>query len=61
MAEKGTHYLAIPVCRLCHERLGNASLEPSRDELLELIVINLICYMGASSFLKSNEAYQNRV
>jgi hypothetical protein len=59
MAQKGSHYLAIPVCRLCHERLGNASLKPSRDELLELIVINLICYMGGCSFPRSNEAHGN--
>jgi len=57
MAQKGNHYLAIPVCRLCHEKLGSALLEPSRDELLELIVINLICYMGACSLPGSNEPH----
>jgi hypothetical protein len=49
MAQRGSDYLAIPVCHLCHEKLENGSLEPGPAELLELIVINLICYLGTLS------------
>ena len=38
-------YLAIPLCRPCHTKLHDSILKPDRSELLELVVINLICYL----------------
>lgn len=49
MAQRGSDYLAIPVCRVCHDKLGNGSFQPNRAELLELIVIHLICYLGLTT------------
>lgn len=46
MAQKGTDFLAIPVCHPCHEKLENGNLRPDRDDLFELIVINLISYLS---------------
>lgn len=45
MAQKGSDFLAVPGCRECHERLHNERLTPSREDLLELIVIQLVCYV----------------
>lgn len=47
MAQKGADHLAIPVCRRCHEKLHSGRLTPSRADLLELVVINLICHLNA--------------
>lgn len=38
-------YVAIPLCRRCHEDLHKGLLKPSREELLEVILINVICYL----------------
>ena len=49
MAQKGSDYLAIPVCeQRCHRELHNGTLRPAREDLLEIIVINLICYFRAT-------------
>jgi hypothetical protein len=45
MAQKGSDYLAIPLCRVHHDALHRGSLKLQRGELLEFIVINLICYL----------------
>jgi len=42
---KGPDYLAIPLCRKCHDELHNGKLTPSREELLEICTINLICHI----------------
>lgn len=47
IAEKGSDYLAIPVCeQRCHRKIHNGSLRPPREELLQIIVINLICFLN---------------
>lgn len=48
LAQKGSDYLAIPVCRKCHEDIRDGRLQPRREEYLELCLINLICYLDAS-------------
>ena len=45
MGQKGPDYLAIPVCRSCHRKIGDGKLTISREEVLEICVINLICYI----------------
>jgi hypothetical protein len=45
MAQKVSDYRAIPVCHPCLEKLENGSLRPDRAELLELMLMNLICYL----------------
>ena len=45
MAEKGSDYLAIPICRACHARLHEGSLKVADEDLLVCIVINLICFL----------------
>jgi hypothetical protein len=45
LAQKGSDYLAIPLCRRHHELLHSGRETLSREEILELIVINLICYV----------------
>jgi hypothetical protein len=46
MAQKGADYLAISLCRQCHEKLQSGQLTPDRADLLELVVINLISYLN---------------
>lgn len=48
LAQKGSDYLAIPVCHRCHEDIRDGRLQPRREEYLELCLINLICYLDAS-------------
>ena len=45
MGQKGPDYLAIPLCRKCHRKLHDGELASSREELLEICLINLICYI----------------
>jgi hypothetical protein len=47
LAQKGSDYLAIPVCHGCHEDFRDGRRMPSREEYLELCLINLICYLNA--------------
>lgn len=46
VAQKGIDYLAIPVCELCHTRIHNKTLRPQPEELLEIIAINVICFLN---------------
>lgn len=48
LAQKGSDHLAIPVCHKCHEKIRDGRLKPSREEYLELSLINLTCYLNAS-------------
>ncbi len=48
LRQKGSDYLSIPVCRTCHTRLHSGDLRPSRTELLELVVIYLVCFLDAN-------------
>ena len=48
LAQKGSDYLSIPVCHKCHEDIRDGRLKPSREEYLELCLINLICYLDAN-------------
>ena len=52
MAEKGSDYLAIALCRRHHDAIHTGSLKLHHEELLEFIAINLI------SYLSGNSAYQ---
>jgi hypothetical protein len=45
LRQKASDYLSIPVCRQCHTELHGGVLKPDRAELLELIVINLVCFL----------------
>jgi hypothetical protein len=46
LAQKGPDYLAIPICHRCHEHIRDGRLKPSREEYMELCLINLICYLS---------------
>lgn len=46
MGQKGPDYLAIPVCRKTHHEIHDGKASISREEILEICVINLICYIG---------------
>jgi hypothetical protein len=45
LAQKGSDYLTVPACRLHHEQLHAGHLQVSREDLLEIIVTNVICYV----------------
>lgn len=45
LGQKGSDYLAIPVCRRCHDRIHFGQLSPTREELLQLVVTYLIGYL----------------
>lgn len=46
MGQKGSDFLSIPVCRRCHTKIHSGQPKPSREDLLELIVTYLICYLN---------------
>jgi hypothetical protein len=43
---KGSDYLAIPLCRECHEKVHSGRLKIERAVLLEIIVINLVVFVA---------------
>lgn len=45
MGQKGPDYLAIPVCRKNHREIHDGKASISQEEILEICVINLICYI----------------
>ena len=45
LRQKGSDCLCIPACRKCHEKMHNGVLKPDLAEILELIVINLVCFI----------------
>ena len=45
LGRKGSDYLAIAICRECHEKIHAGSLQPSRVYLLELIIVHLVCFI----------------
>ncbi|HEX5413949.1 MAG TPA: hypothetical protein VFZ27_19065 [Terriglobia bacterium] len=45
LGTKGPDYFAIPMCRRCHRELHDGKLTISREEVLEICAINLICYI----------------
>jgi hypothetical protein len=49
LGQKGSDVLAIPACRPCHEKIHAGKLQPSREEILELIVTLLICFLDENS------------
>lgn len=49
MAQKGSDYVAIPVCRSCHTKIHEGTLRPERVELLDVIIINLVCHLSRMS------------
>ena len=49
LAQKGADYLGIPICRRHHTQLHDGNLHISREELLEVIVANLVCYLDATA------------
>ena len=48
LAQKGSDFLCIPLCRDCHIKLHKGSITLSCAELLEFCVINLICFLEAT-------------
>jgi hypothetical protein len=49
LRQKGSDLLAIPACRPCHEKIHTGKLQPSREEILELIVTLLISFLDENS------------
>ena len=45
LGQKGNDLLGIPACRRCHEQIHARKLRPSREEILELIVTCLVCFL----------------
>jgi len=45
MGQKGPDYLAIPICRKSHRQFHDGKFTISREEILEICVINLICHV----------------
>ena len=45
VSQKGSDYLAIPLCRFCHAKIHAGTIRLERVELLELIVVNLVGYL----------------
>lgn len=45
-ARKGSDYLAIPLCRLCHGKVHSGQLKIERVELLEIIIVNLVAFIA---------------
>lgn len=45
LGQKGSDLLAIPACRRCHDGIHARRIQPSREEILELIVTYLICFL----------------
>lgn len=45
MAQKGSDWLTIPVCRRHHKMIHSSPFKPSREELLELITTYLIVFL----------------
>jgi hypothetical protein len=43
---KGSDFLSIPACRKCHGELHRGSLKIDRQELLELIIVNLVGFLA---------------
>jgi hypothetical protein len=46
MRLKGPDYAAIPACRPCHLRIHGGALRVERVQLLEAIVVNLVCFVA---------------
>lgn len=46
LGQKGSDYLAIPLCRRCHGNLHQGSLKLDRQELYELIIVNLVAFLA---------------
>jgi hypothetical protein len=51
LAQKGSDYLTIPACRRHHDKLHAGHLQISREDLLEIIITNLICYLDENKAL----------
>jgi hypothetical protein len=49
IGRKGSDYLTLAVCRRCHDRIHAGNLRVERVELLELIAINLVCFVAGRS------------
>lgn len=45
IGQKGSDYLAIPMCRYCHVDFHVGKSRQSREELITLIVLNLVSYL----------------
>jgi hypothetical protein len=54
---KGSDYLAVPACRRCHSDIHSGALRVERVQLLELLIINLVCFVAdrKSSYLSSSD------
>lgn len=56
IGRKGSDYLTVPVCRDCHTRIHSSHLRPERIELLELIVMNLVCFIAGRKTRRSSDS-----
>lgn len=43
---KGSDYLAVPLCRLCHEQMHSGHMKVKRELLMEIIITQLISYIA---------------
>jgi hypothetical protein len=48
ISRKGSDFLTVPCCRNCHQNIHSGHLRADRVEFLELIVINLVCFVVKS-------------
>jgi hypothetical protein len=46
VGRKGSDYLAVPACRSCHRKIHDGTLRAERIEILEMIVVNLTCFVA---------------
>ena len=46
IGSKGSDFLALPVCRECHTRFHGDRFELERERILELIIVNLVCFLA---------------
>lgn len=53
---KGSDYLTLPVCRNCHTRIHSRNLHVERVQFLELLIINLVCFVAERKVRRSSDS-----
>jgi hypothetical protein len=43
---KGSDYLCMPICRVCHMKMHAGGLSMDRCKILEIIVVSLVCFIA---------------
>jgi hypothetical protein len=41
---KGSDFLTVPACRACHLKIHARTLTPTRSQLMEIVIRNLVCF-----------------